>query len=68
MAQMTLRLSEEHERMLEELQRRHPGVSRQKLFESLLERSSREEDESITSIAQRIEDSNPARWRALRSR
>lgn len=68
MAQMTLRLSEDHERMLDDLQRRNPGVSRQKLFESLLEQSSREQDEAIASIAERIANSNPALWEALRAR
>jgi hypothetical protein len=65
---MTLRLSAEHERMLDELQRRNPGVSRQKLFESLLERSTREQDEAIAVIAERIAASNPTLWEALRAR
>jgi predicted transcriptional regulator len=68
MAQMTLRLSEDHERMLDDLQRRNPGVSRQKLFESMLEQSSREQEEAIATIAERIAASNPGLWNALRAR
>ena len=68
MAQMTLRLSEEHERMLDDLQRRNPGVSRQKLFESMLEQSTREQEEEIATIAESIATSNPALWEALRAR
>ena len=65
---MTLRLSEHHERMLDDLQRRNPGVSRQKLFEALLEQSSRAREEEIATIAERIAASNPTLWEALRSR
>lgn len=68
MVQMTLRLSSEHERMLDDLQRRNPGVSRQKLFESMLEQSAREQEEAIASIAERVAASNPALWEALRGR
>jgi hypothetical protein len=68
MAQMTLRLSGEHERMLDDLQRRNPGVSRQKLFESMLEQSTREQEEEIATIAERIATSNPELWEALRAR
>ncbi|MBB2899471.1 DNA-binding MurR/RpiR family transcriptional regulator [Kineococcus radiotolerans] len=68
MAQMTLRLSGDHERMLEDLRRRNPGVSRQKLFEALLEQSARAQEEAIATIAERIAASNPTLWEALRSR
>jgi len=68
MAQMTLRLSDDHERMLEDMQRRNPGVSRQKLFERMLEATTHEQVESIDSLIDRIENSNPALWEALRGR
>lgn len=68
MAQMTLRLSADHERMLDDLQRRNPGVSRQKLFEALLEESTHARDEEIATIAERVAASNPTLWEALRSR
>lgn len=67
MAQMTLRLDAAHEKMLEDLQRRNPGVSRQRLFESLLEQSTREQEEEIGEVARRITASNPSLLDALRA-
>ena len=54
----TLRLDPEHRSMLERLQSRAPGVSRQRLFEGLLEKAVAADRADVQDIAQAIYASN----------
>ncbi|WP_432511057.1 hypothetical protein [Kineococcus sp. SYSU DK001] len=50
----TLRLDPEHRSMLERLQSRNPGVSRQRLFEGLLEKADEADRADVQDIARAI--------------
>ena len=50
----TLRLDGSHRAMLERLQARHPGVSRQRLFERLLEQADDADRADVQDVARAI--------------
>ena len=50
----TLRLDPAHRAMLERLQSRHPGLSRQRLFEGLLEKADDADRADVQDIARAI--------------
>ncbi|MEZ0492998.1 hypothetical protein AB2L28_12215 [Kineococcus sp. TBRC 1896] len=50
----TLRLDDAHRSMLERLQARHPGLSRQRLFERLLEQADEADRADVQDIARAV--------------
>ncbi|MEW1959270.1 hypothetical protein [Kineococcus sp. NPDC059986] len=61
----TLRLDGAHRAMLERLQSRHPGVSRQRLFERLLEQADDADRADVQDIARAIYAENRELFDAL---
>ncbi|NAZ76648.1 hypothetical protein GTQ99_14645 [Kineococcus sp. T13] len=61
----TLRLDAAHRSMLERLQSRSPGVSRQRLFESLLERADEADRADVQDVARAIYAGNRELFDAL---
>ncbi|PRY17955.1 hypothetical protein [Kineococcus rhizosphaerae] len=61
----TLRLDAAHRSMLERLQSRHPGVSRQRLFEGLLEQADDADRADVQDVARAIYAENKDLFDAL---
>ncbi|NYD20774.1 hypothetical protein [Kineococcus aurantiacus] len=63
----TLRLDAAHRSMLERLQSRHPGLSRQRLFEGLLEKADDADRTDVQDVARAIYAENRDLFDALTS-